>query len=401
MSNLDSFESYYQKSLCNLQTANNELLREILQQNHSTVFYKDRSILCLASSDLPSEGKAYESIDEFREKVPLTTYKDYSDYTDRIVAEGEKNVLSSEDPLYINMTSGTTAKIKVLPMTLTSIKQFYQSISVATYVIRRSFPASSLSVLNQRFFTLQTGVKPDRLPRAKDGTPMGPFSNCMSALGPLFKTFASLSPNYTLSLDIIVEIAHFETNVFVQLVFALANANIYSYRVTFATGFIHSVNMIENYFEEMCLCISTCDFKHSTLVQQNVSDPNIISILNQKLSEVILEYGGETYGLERASHIRNECSKKNVPGLLHRLWSNLLYASTAIGSSFAIYKSDIEFYCGERLPLVNLPLYMASEGCFAVLAGIHTDEYLLLPTNAFFEFIKEEDIEQVSHLKKK
>ncbi|CAF1283163.1 unnamed protein product [Rotaria sordida] len=98
--------------------------------------------------------------------------------------------------------------------------------------------------------------------------------------------------------------------------------------------------------------------------------------------------------MERAQHIRNECLKKNVPGLLHRLWPTLLYVSTAIGSTFHMYKADIQFYCGERLPLINSPAYGASEGFFGVIASIHTDEYFLLPTHAFFEFIKEEDIQQ-------
>ncbi|CAF1268649.1 unnamed protein product [Rotaria sordida] len=98
--------------------------------------------------------------------------------------------------------------------------------------------------------------------------------------------------------------------------------------------------------------------------------------------------------MERAQHIRNECLKKHVPGLLHRLWPTLLYVSTAIGSTFHMYKADIQFYCGERLPLINSPAYGASEGFFGVIASIHTDEYFLLPTHAFFEFIKEEDIQQ-------
>ncbi|CAF0961088.1 unnamed protein product [Rotaria sordida] len=59
-----------------------------------------------------------------------------------------------------------------------------------------------------------------------------------------------------------------------------------------------------------------------------------------------------------------------------------------------MYKADIQFCCGERLPLINLLAYGASEGFFGVIASIHTDEYLLLPTNVFFEFIKEEDIQQ-------
>jgi hypothetical protein len=50
------------------------------------------------------------------------------------------------------------------------------------------------------------------------------------------------------------------------------------------------------------------------------------------------------------------------------------------------------------LPLINAPIYAASEGFFGSLASIYTDEYLLSPTAAFFEFIREEDIHQVGYL---
>ncbi len=63
-----------------------------------------------------------------------------------------------------------------------------------------------------------------------------------------------------------------------------------------------------------------------------------------------------------------------------------------------MYKERIQFYCGERLPLINMPMYAASEGFFGSLASIQTDEYFLSPTAAFFEFIREEDIHQVGDL---
>ncbi|CAF1078078.1 unnamed protein product [Rotaria sordida] len=40
-------------------------------------------------------------------------------------------------------------------------------------------------------------------------------------------------------------------------------------------------------------------------------------------------------------------------------------------------------------------MYISSEGTFGFLASIYTDEYFLSPTSAFFEFIKEEDVEKV------
>ncbi|CAF1321277.1 unnamed protein product, partial [Rotaria sordida] len=61
---------------------------------------------------------------------------------------------------------------------------------------------------------------------------------------------------------------------------------------------------------------------------------------------------------------------------------------------FSLIGDTIQFYCGQKLPLINGLLYGASEGFFGYIASIHTDEYLPLPTHAFYEFIKEEDVQQ-------
>lgn len=248
----------------------------------------------------------------------------------------------------------------------------------------------------QRIFQLYSGKKIELFPKSKDGIPIGPLSLYRSGIpyGLLFKL--AISCYDVLSFDLIEQISDFETSTFVQLVFALSIPDIFSYTVNFAAAFIHSIKIIEKYFEEISSCISTANFDHSSLVRENIVDSKLKNKLNRMLNEVTIEYGGFSYRLKRAEHIRNGCFKKDTPGILHRLWAKLVYASTVLGSSFVMYKNEIEGYCGKKLPLINLPYYLASEGAFGFLASIHTDEYFLPPDQAFFEFIKEEDVLQVS-----
>ncbi|CAF1076257.1 unnamed protein product, partial [Didymodactylos carnosus] len=131
-----------------------------------------------------------------------------------------------------------------------------------------------------------------------------------------------------------------------------------------------------------------------SLVRDNIRDSKFRATLNRALNEVTVEYGGSTYRLERSEHILKECRKKDVPGILHRLWPTLVFVSTVTGGSFAIYEEEIRFYCGEKLPLTNYGICGASEGFFGSLASVHTAEYFLSPTAAFFEFIREEDVHQ-------
>ena len=392
----NAFVSYYQSSLCDLRTTNNELLREILQDNHSSKFFTDRSISFLSTYGSVSAKEEYTSIDEFREKVPLTTYEDYRDYIDRMAFEGENNLLCSENISYYATTAGTTGKTKFLPVTVATMEKVSYLVQLGSAILWGSLPSSSLPSCRQRPFNLLGGRDRELFPKTKDGTPYGLVSHYYSAVPTLPRTRSILSTNNTLTLDIIEKIMDFNTSVFIQLVFALAHPDIFSYTVYFAPGFVHTIKVIENYFEEMSLCISSANFDQSSLVQKHISDADFRTILNQALNEVTTEYGGDTYRLERAQHIRTECLKHKVPGILHRLWPALIFAQTATGSTFSMYKEEIQFYCGEHLPLINLMVYGSSEGCFATIASIKTDEYILLPTHAFFEFIKEEDVQQVS-----
>jgi len=198
-----------------------------------------------------------------------------------------------------------------------------------------------------------------------------------------------------IALDLIEDLVDFETSIFVQLVFALMIPDIFAYVVTFAAAFIHTTKLIENHVEEIALCISTADFNHSSLIRNNIQDHESRARLNQALNIVSLEYGGELYRLKRAECIRKECLKKDIPGILHRLWPTLVFVCTAIGGSFAMYKKKIEYYAGENLPVINFTTFAASEGFFGSLVSIYTDEYFPLPTCVFYEFIKEEDVHQV------
>jgi hypothetical protein len=397
-SDKDAFVSYYRSTLCNLQKINNELLAQILRNNHSCAFFVDRSISFLSShraSSAPSTEEGYASIDEFRQKVPLTTYDDYRDYIDRMVFGGEKNQLISGNIIYFILSSGTTGKPKAIPMTR---KMFIKLIALARSApaaIWRSLPSSSFPSPEQRPFYFMTGRKSEKFPRSKNGTPMGPLTQFLSVVSPI-PGMRLLASNYNaLSIDLIEGISDFHTNAFVQLVFSIAIPNIFAYVVPFAPEFIHTIKVIENDFEEMSICIASASFDQSTLVRDKIRDTKFIAALNRALNETIIEYGGVAYRLERAEQVRKACLERDVPGLLRRLWPTLVYASTTTGGSFSMYKQTIQFYCGEKVPLINFTVYSASEGYLGTLASIHTDEYFPSPTTAFFEFIKEEDVHQV------
>ncbi|CAF1005500.1 unnamed protein product [Adineta ricciae] len=394
-SNKGPFASYYRNILCNMHEINNKQLATILQNNYPSTFSRDHSISYIRShcprSPLPAD-EGYATIDEFRAKVPLTTYDDYRNYIDRMVEDGEKNLLSTDKIVYFNTSSGTTGKIKLIPMTMTMLKETMNAFSIGLSCMWRSLPSSSFPYAKQRYFQLSSGRRESMYEKTKSGIPLGPFSQCFSAISTFSKYKPITAVANVIGLDLVEAITDFETNIFVQLVFAMTVSDIYSYSVTFPPAFIHTIKMIEDYYEEINRCITSIDFNDSSFVRNHIHDAKLVTDLNQALNEIIIEYGGRKYQMKRTYHIQQECCRKDVPGLLHRLWPSLLCASTAIGSNYSMYKEQIQFYCGDKLLLSNFTCYLASEGCFGFTASNHTDEYFLLPTYAFFEFIKEEDI---------
>ena len=86
-----------------------QLLRQIMSQNRDTEY-----------------GRAYkfaaiQTIDDYRQNVPVVGYEAISHYIDR-VTQGETNVLTAEAPLLFAQTSGTTGDPKYIPVTPTCRK---------------------------------------------------------------------------------------------------------------------------------------------------------------------------------------------------------------------------------------------------------------------------------------
>jgi len=132
---------------------------------------------------------------------------------------------------------------------------------------------------------------------------------------PMVKSTTFFQP---LSIGLIEEMSDFETSSFVQLVFALAIPDLFSYSISFPSVFIHTIKIIEKYSQEISRCISHADFNYSSVVRKTIPDSQLMMRLNRALNDVIFEYGGLKYRLERGEHIRKECLRQDVSDSIRR-----------------------------------------------------------------------------------
>jgi hypothetical protein len=131
------------------------LLLEILHANRATKFGTEHDF------------GGVRSIDEFRRAVPVRSYAEFEPWITR-VAEGETNVLTSDDVVAFEETSGTSSGRKLIPYTAASLTAFRAAVLpwLARLVRRRP------GIVNGRAYVAASPV--NRAPRVLPcGLPVG------------------------------------------------------------------------------------------------------------------------------------------------------------------------------------------------------------------------------------
>lgn len=109
-------------SSCDIRKIQTEYLLKLLKKNSETVY-----------------GRKYgfgsiQSYEDFAKRVPLSVYEDYEPYI-RAMAEGEHGVLTKENVLLFELTSGSSGSKKMIPYTKTLKQEFQRGIKPWLYDI--------------------------------------------------------------------------------------------------------------------------------------------------------------------------------------------------------------------------------------------------------------------------
>ena len=126
----------------------------------------------LARNKNTAYGKKYNfakirSIGEYRKTVPLCDYETMRPYIDRIAKRGEANVLTSDKVVFFGITSGTTGKPKLVPVTGYSRKKKAEAMSLWTYYINKDHPKA----VNDKILAI---ISPEVKSFTEAGIPYGP-----------------------------------------------------------------------------------------------------------------------------------------------------------------------------------------------------------------------------------
>ncbi len=140
------------------------LLRTILQDNVLTRFGKEHGF------------SSIHNVDDYRQRVPLSTFSDYSDWVEQI-GEGMPNVLTSQPVELLEPTSGTTRGEKLIPYTRRLRKQFQRGVAAWIADLMEHHPAVRRG---RAYWSLSPNFGPPR--QTASGIPIG-FDDDTAYLG--------------------------------------------------------------------------------------------------------------------------------------------------------------------------------------------------------------------------
>ena len=307
--------------------------------------------------------KDIKTIDQFREQIPVLPYSGYEPYTHRI-AQGEKNVLTADSVVYLNTTSGSTGKQKLIPVT----QRFQNSLGWAN-LTSVGFLSEALRAQGRKFGSLLATNEAKAPGETSGGIEYGSAGPGVLHTRKFFYEQLFAHPYETLkSSDSL-------SRHYVCLLFALRDGDMRGMGANFPMLILRICNYLERYAEELIQ-----DLERGTIANWLNLEPEIRASLERQWSAYPA----------RAAQLRDifKSQGRLTPNLA---WSDLSYIVTARGGT-----SDFYF---ERFPdyLGNTPsfgaVYATAEGTLGIYPDLNTDGSILAIETGFFEFVPQDQWE--------
>lgn len=312
------------------------------------------------------------SIEDFRSKVPLTTYDDYDPLVDRMIHNGEKNIMYTGYNVRYCSSSGSVGKPKILPKSIYDIWNmqcigFSCTISTTAHYLKKVLGKKMPAQMGPIVLIL-TGHK------LEDGKMCnGAGQVPLTYLKPITKFFCT-SP---LSL-LYAEHEELLDTAYLQLRFALQEEKVSYIGSVVITLVTTMFDYLEKNWEMLC-----DDIEHGTINQNVKITPEHRAEYEKKLKP----------NPKRAEFLRQEFRKGFDTPIAPRIWPRLCYAYGMVGSNLKVYVETLRRSVGD-IPIHNMG-YAAAEGFFAMPTELNVHDSVVIPYGVFFEFIPvNDDIEE-------
>ena len=342
-------ENKFNRETKNAENVNKEILLKILKRNAKSEI------------GIKYDFQNVKSIEDYIRQVPLSNYLDYENYIDRM-ANGEKNILVSEEVESFGHTSGTTGKQKLIPVTKSGrmAASKYMAILSQRFVynnFRESFKYGKGLMFADTVTTTYT----------KSGIPI-----CSATSGGMKKIKGLIPYMYTSPYEV-MEVKDKEAQMYLHLLFALKERKLSYITSVFISNVLDLLRFLEEKIDLLVMDIRKGRINKSL---------NIDDITREKLKKYIKPDAA------RADKIDIE-RKRGFKGICKRIWPEITYIACVAGANFSIYDERVNYYTG-NLPIYSTA-YAATEATMGINPYIDKIRYVIIPDTVFYEFISVKD----------
>ena len=305
------------------------------------------------------------TLDQFRQKVPVSIYKDYEADTERML-HGEQGILTPEPPLAFCFTSGTTSRQKMIAMprkarSLRDAAKFISSAFMLQAAVKQGIPINKLLLTT----SLQIHGRTSR------GIPYGPLGaiDLMNTMFWQHRIFAQ-------PMDAL-RIKQSRARNYVCLLFALQYRKLNTIGANFP---VIAVGLAKSLEQEAQHLIH--DLRSSTINPELEINAKLRATLEKQLKPAPKAADELQTILDQQGRL--------TPALA---WPCLRYLITAQGVPSEFYAPQIKEYYGD-IDIFG-GTYASAEAVYGIYPELNSDASVLAINTNFYEFIPEAELDEI------
>lgn len=336
----------FEEKTSNAPTVNQQLLLDVVNRNVNTEY-----------------GKKYNfdqihTIEDFKEKVPFSIYDDYEAYIKRMINNNEEGLITNDPIVHYALTSGSVDNPKKIPVSEETVNQYREYVSQFSFAtINKQLKGKwkkgrGLNLIEVKFETLPNGL----------------FAGSISGRG-AYSVKNLLSMMFTSPKEVTFPKETMDSK-YIHLRYALMERNLSCIFSAFMTGVSDLMKYLELNWE-----MFVHDIETGTINSEIKMSEETRKILEAKTKP----------NPKRAEELRKEFKKGFEKPIIQRIWPEFAFVFAIGSGSFSVYTDKMRYYLGD-IPIF-FSVYAASESIMAICNEMESQEFVLIPDSAFYEFI--------------
>lgn len=332
-------------------TFNQELLFRLLKDNADTEY-----------------GRKYgfgeiTTMEEFKERVPFSTYDDYAPYIERMIDNDENNLITAYPIVHYAVSSGSVGVPKRIPVSretldhynLNSSNRYFAHADEAYRATHGGKPLRGKG-LN----TMEVSVR-----RTANGVSMGAISGAAVAERRSFLPYAFTSPNEVIFPEEQMDMKY------LKLRYALAEREITFMTSAFTTGLVDLMNYL----------VANWPMFVEDIREGRISpDIKLSDAMRAKLE------AGLRPDPARADELQAAFEQGFDTPIVPRIWPDMCSVGSIGAGGFVGHTERLRTFLGPDVR-IDFMVYAASEALMAAAPVDDKPEYVLLPDSCFYEFV--------------